>query len=110
MAVDHAITGAHLVAVFCQDTYHNDRNPDLVKGVIHCTWRAAGSVLQILTGMVVLIWHWYRSSAGDGSLASMGVARIAKRVSCGSMPLYLACWSACFTDFTHASVNPFDYR
>ena len=56
----------------------------------------------------VLIWHWYRRSAGDGSLASMGVAWSAKRASCGSAPLYLTHWSACFTDFMHASANPFD--
>ena len=63
----------------------------------------------ILAGMVVLIWHWYSSSAGDGSLASMGVTQSTKRVSCGSAPLYLVlCWSACFMDFTHASANPFD--
>ena len=62
-------------------------------------WRAAGLVLQILAGMVVLIWHWYRSSAGDRSLASMGVAQSVKSVSCGSAPLYLVHWSACFTDF-----------
>ena len=55
-----------------------------------------------------LIWHWYRSSAGDRSLASMGVAWSAKMVSCGSVPLYLAHWSACFTYFMHASANPFD--
>ena len=71
-------------------------------------WRAARLVLQILAGMVVLIWHWYRSSAGDGSLALMGVAQRAKRASCGSAPLYLAHWSACFTYFMHASANPFD--
>ena len=72
------------------------------------TWRAAGSVLWILAGMVVLSWHWYRSSAGDGSLVSIGVAQSARRVSCRSALLYLAHWSACFTDFTHASANPFD--
>ena len=33
--VDHTITGAHLVAVFQQDTYHSDRDPDLMEGVIH---------------------------------------------------------------------------
>ena len=99
-AVDHAITGAHLVAVFQQDTYHSGRDPDLMEGVIHhnwlagiqgardlhhlsacdlealewasiCSriWKTAGLVLQILAGMMVLIWCWYRSSAGDGSLA-----------------------------------------
>ena len=66
------------------------------------------SVLQILTGMVVLNWHWYRSSAGDGSLASIGVGQSARRVSCRLVLLYIACWSACFTNFTHASANPFD--
>ena len=49
-----------------------------------------------------------RSSAGDGSLALIGVAQSAIRVSCGLALLYLACWSACFTDFTCASANPFD--
>ena len=139
VAVDHAITGVHLVAVFWQDTYHSGRDSDLTEGVIHCNrlagiqgckgfaclsacdfmaseqatihsqiWLAARSVLQILAGMVVLIWCWYRSSAGDGSLASMGVAQSAKRASCGSVPLYLVHWSACFMDFTDASANPFD--
>ena len=72
------------------------------------TWRAAGSVLWILAGMVVLSWHWYRSSAGDGSMASIWVAQSPRRVNCGSAPLYLAHWNTCFTDFTHASANPFD--
>ena len=35
VAVDHAITGVHLVAVFWQDTSHNGRDPDLMEGVIH---------------------------------------------------------------------------
>ena len=35
VAVDHAITGAHLVAVFWQDTYHSGRDPNLTEGVIH---------------------------------------------------------------------------
>ena len=35
-------------------------------------------MLQILAGMVVLIWHLYRSSAGDGSLVLMVVAQSAK--------------------------------
>ena len=35
VAVDHAITGAHLVAVFWQDTYHSGRDPDLMEGFIH---------------------------------------------------------------------------
>ena len=42
-----------------------------------------GSLLQILAGMVVLSQHWYSSSAGDGSLVSMGIAWSASRVSCG---------------------------
>ena len=33
----------------------------------------------------------------------MGVAWNTKRVSCRSALLYLAHWSACFMDFTHAS-------
>ena len=33
--VDHNITGAHLVALFWQDAYHSERDPDLAKGVIH---------------------------------------------------------------------------
>ena len=40
-AVDHAITGAHLVAVFWQDTYHSGRNPDLMEGVVHCNGLAS---------------------------------------------------------------------
>ena len=63
--------------------------------------------LWILAGIVALGWHWYRGSADDGGLALIDVAQSARRVSCGSAPLYLAHWSACFTDFTHASVNPF---
>ena len=35
VAVDHIITGTHLVAVFWQDTYHSGREPDLMEGVIH---------------------------------------------------------------------------
>ena len=35
MVVDHAITGAHLVAVFWQDTYNSGRDPELMEGVIH---------------------------------------------------------------------------
>ena len=34
VAVDHAITGMHLVAVFWQDVYHSGRDPDLMEGVI----------------------------------------------------------------------------
>ena len=55
---------------------------------------ADGSLLHILAGMVVLSRHWYNSSAGDGSLLSMGVAQRASKARCGSAPLYLACWSA----------------
>ena len=33
--VDHAITYAHLVAVFQQGTYHSGRDPELMEGVIH---------------------------------------------------------------------------
>ena len=33
--VDHAITCAHLVAVFRQDTYHSGRDPDITEGVMH---------------------------------------------------------------------------
>ena len=40
-AVDHAITGAHLVAVFQQDAYHSGRDPDLMEGVIHCNGLAS---------------------------------------------------------------------
>ena len=43
-----------------------------------------GLLLQILARMVVLSWHWYNSSAGDGSLVLMGVAQSASRVSCRS--------------------------
>ena len=75
-----------------------------------CSWtcRAAGSVFWILAGMVVLSCHWYRSSAGERRLALIGVALSSRRVSCRLAPLHLAHWSACFTDFTHASANPFD--
>ena len=65
---------------------------------------ADGSLLHILARMVVLRWHWYNSSAGEGSLVLMGVAWIASKVSWGSAPLYLARWSACLTDLMHASV------
>ena len=75
-----------------------------------CSWtcRAAGSVLQILAGMVVLSWHWYRRSVGDGSLASIGAAQSARRASCRLALLSSAHWSAWFTAFMHASVNPFN--
>ena len=67
-----------------------------------------GSLLQILARMVILSWHWYNSSAGDGSLVLMGVAQSASRASCGSVPLYLAHWSACLTDLMHALANLLD--
>ena len=35
VAVDHMITGVHLVAVFWQDMYHSGRDPDLTEGVVH---------------------------------------------------------------------------
>ena len=35
VAVDHAITGAHLIAVFWQDAYHSGRDPDLMEDVVH---------------------------------------------------------------------------
>ena len=38
------------------------------------TCMADGSLLCILAGMFVLSWCWYNSSAGDGSLLSMGIA------------------------------------
>ena len=69
---------------------------------------ADGSLLQILARMVVLSWHWYNSSAGDGSLVSIGVARSASKARCGSALLYLAHWSACLTGLMHASPNPLD--
>ena len=67
-----------------------------------------GSLLQILAKMVVLSWHWYNSSAGDGNLVSMGAAQSASRASCGLAPLYLVCWSACLMDLMHASANLLD--
>ena len=72
------------------------------------TCGADGSLLHILAGMVVWSWHWYSSSAGDGSLVLMGVAQSASNARCGSVPLYLAHWSACLTDLMHASANPLD--
>ena len=54
--------------------------------------------------------HWYNSSAGDGSLVSMGVAQSASKASCGSALLYLACWSVCLMDLVHASANLLDCR
>ena len=49
-----------------------------------CSWTcmADGSLLHILARMVVLSWHWYNCSAGDGSLMSMGLALSASRASC----------------------------
>ena len=77
-----------------------------------CSWTcmADGLLLHILARMVVLSRHWYNSSAGDGSLLSMGVARRASKARCGSAPLYLARWSACLADLTHALANPLDCR
>ena len=72
------------------------------------TYRVDGSLLHILAGMVVLCWCWYNSSAGDGSLLLMGVVQSASKARCGSAPLYLAHWSACFADLTQASANPLD--
>ena len=69
---------------------------------------ADGFLLHILAGMVVLNRCWYNSSAGDGSLVSMGVAQSASRASCGSALLYLAHWSVCLTDLMHASANLLD--
>ena len=48
---------------------------------------ADGSLLHILAGMVVLSQHWYNSSAGDGSLLSMGIAWSASKARCGLAPL-----------------------
>ena len=75
-----------------------------------CSWTcgAAGSLLCILARMVVLSRHWYNSSAGDGSLVLIAVARSASKARCGSAPLYLALWSVCLTDLMHASANPLD--
>ena len=71
---------------------------------------ADGLLLCILARMVVLSWHWYNSSAGDGSLLSMGIAQRASQARCGLAPLYLAHWSASLADLTHASANPLDCR
>ena len=71
---------------------------------------ADGSLLCILAGMVVLSRHWYNSSAGDGSLLSMGIARRANKARCGSAPLYLAHRSAYLADLTHALANLLDCR
>ena len=51
---------------------------------------ADGLLLCILARMVVLSWHWYNSSAGDGSLVSMGVTWSASKATCGLALLYLA--------------------
>ena len=69
---------------------------------------ADGLLLCILTRMVVLSQHWYNRSAGDGSLLSIGVAQSASKARCGSAPIYLAHWSVCLKDLTHASANPLD--
>ena len=69
---------------------------------------ADGLLLHILARMVVLSWHWYNSSAGDGSLVSIGVAQNASQARCGLAPLYMAHWSVCLTDLMHASANPLD--
>ena len=69
---------------------------------------ADGSLLHILAGMVVLSQCWYNSSAGDGSLVLMGVARSASKASWILAPLYLAHWSACLMDLMHALANPLD--
>ena len=69
---------------------------------------ADGLLLHILARMVVLSWHWYNSSTGDGSLVSIGVAQNASKARCGSAPLYMAHWSVCLTDLMHASANPLD--
>ena len=63
-----------------------------------CSWTcgAAGLLLCILAGMVVLSWGWYNSSAGDGSLVLIGVARSASKARCGSALLYLAHWECMF--------------
>ena len=75
-----------------------------------CSWTcmADGSLLHNLARMVVLSQRWYNSSAGDGNLLLMGIAQRASKARCGSAPLYLAHWSACLADLTHASANPLD--
>ena len=69
---------------------------------------ADGLLLHILAILVVLNQHWFKSSAGDGSLVLIGVAQSASKARCGSAPLYLALWSACLTDLMHALANPLD--
>ena len=49
---------------------------------------ADGLLLCILARMVVLSQHWYNSSAGDGTLVSMGVAQSASKASCGLALLF----------------------
>ena len=75
-----------------------------------CSWTcgAAGSLLHILAGMVVLSRCWYNISTGDGSLVSIGVAQSASKARCGLALLYLAHWSTCLMDLMHASANPLD--
>ena len=53
-AVDHAITGVHLIAVFQQDMYHSGRNPDLMEGVIHCNGLAGIQGCKRFTSFVCL--------------------------------------------------------
>ena len=69
---------------------------------------ADGSLSHILARMVVLSQHWYNTSAGDGSLVSMGVAESASKANWGLAPLYLALWGACLMDLMHALANPLD--
>ena len=69
---------------------------------------ADGSLLCILARMVVLSWHWYSSSAGDGSLVLIGVTWSASKARCRLALLYLGHWSVCLTDLTHALANPLD--
>ena len=73
-----------------------------------CSWTCMADwlLLHILARMVILSQHWYNSSAGDGSLLSMGIARSPSKARCGLAPVYLACWSACLADLTHALANP----
>ena len=51
VVVDHAITGAHLVAILWQNTYHSGRDPDLMEGVIHCNSLAG---IQGLQGICII--------------------------------------------------------
>ena len=133
VAVCGTIAGAYLIAALWEDAYHSSRNPNPSKGVICCNWLTSiqwckcfaafvslsfssfGACVNLLTDlygwwvrMVVLSWHWYNSSVGDGSLVLIGVAQSASKVRCGSAPLYLAHWSACLMDLMHASVNLLD--